>query len=174
LTGAVLALAGGVAIAGSGTEQDARGDVMGRPVGNEADYDIASSAYGQLGKKKLRHSLTVVGHAVDPQRHNGIALPILMIDVPKVASQTNYCDFFVGRNSHGDGPGVYECGDQTKRGSARVVRTSSGTLRYVFSRKAIANPKKYGWAFGVRSRTGGSIVTHDRLPDRDFDVYRIK
>jgi hypothetical protein len=92
-----------------------------------------------------------------------------------VASNTNACDFFVGRTSTGGRHGVYRCGDEKRLGGAKVTRPSSGTIRYVFSRKAVKNPKRYGWAAAVRSRTGGSIVTHDRMPDyNSFDTYRVR
>jgi hypothetical protein len=173
VTSALALLAGGAAAAGD-SETDRRGDVIGDPPGDRADYDIASASYGKLGRRKLEHTVTVVGRAADPSKRDSLAVPLLMIDVPKVASQTNACDFYVGRTSTGAGPGVYECGDETRRGDAKIVRTSSGTIRYVFSRRAIRSPRKYGWAVGVRSRTNGSIVMHDRLPDFGFDTYRIK
>jgi hypothetical protein len=174
VTGVLAALAGGAAVAGQ-SDTDARGDVIGDPPGADANYDIASSSYGKLGSRKLEHTVTVVGRAGDPARRDGHAIPLLMIDVPKVPSNTNACDFFIGRRSTGAGPAVYRCGDEKRIGGAKVTRPSSGTIRYVFSRKAIKNPKRYGWAVAIRGRSGGSIVTYDRLPDyNSFDSYRVR
>jgi hypothetical protein len=166
----VAAVAAGSAAAGptgGGTITDAHGDVMGHPAGTKANYDIVSASYHKLGGSRLQHTVTLAGKAAATPK--GIHAPWLLVLVPNYSGATSECDFYVAPE------GVYACGTNTRRGGATVTRTGSGTIKYVFDRAAILNPRAYDWAFRFRGRSRGATVTLDRLPDTDdFQHFRLR
>ena len=153
-------------VASSERLTDASGDVEGEPVGGAGAADIVKSANGHGKKGDVWHSVTVSGGAADPAK--GGLVPYLYIEVPNQANGTSECTFFVGR--HRGKLGVFTCGYGDRVAKARIVRTSSHTIRYTFNRRAIGSPDWYDWAFIVIGASDGTTVQHDRSPSPD-DVY---
>jgi hypothetical protein len=145
---------------------DASGDVEGEPAGGAATADIVSVKNGHGKRGDVWHSVSVSGPVADPAK--GGLVPFLYIESPEQANGTSECSHFVGR--HRGKLGVFTCGYGDRVAKARIVRTSSHTIKYTFNRAAIGNPGWYDWAFVVRGASDGTTVQHDRSPSQD-DVY---
>ena len=150
-------------VAGSGSISDPRDDLWAEPSESKASLDIVRASFGHASGGRLVHKLTLAGAAPDPASAN---VPLLYLEDPvRPNGGTSYCRYFVGRK---DGRlGVFTCGYAERVASARIRRTSSNTLRYEFSARAIDNPSSYQWAFVTRGTAFGTQADLDRLPDGD-------
>ena len=155
-------------IADTVTGTDERGDVEGSPDGGAPAADIVRASAGTDSRGRLTHKVTVAGTAADPSG-DGI-VPTLYIELPDQANAVSECTVYVGQ--YKGRLGVYRCGTNERLGSAKVVRTSTHTTRYTFSKRALGSPSTYDWAVVTRARStaNGSWTRHDRLPTHD-DVY---
>jgi hypothetical protein len=164
---AILAF-GAPVVASSDRISDASGDVEGEPVGGAGSADIVRVANGHGKNGVVWHSVSVSGAAADPAR-DGL-VPLLYIETPDQANGTSECAWFVGR--HRGKLGVFTCGYGDRVAKARIVRTSSRTIKYTFDRDAIGNPSWYDWAFVIRGASDGTAVQHDRAPSPDETYFR--
>ena len=165
------ALAAGLVLAGvptglasSGTFSDPRGDLDPPAASNSANYDIVRATEGHASKGRLVHTVSVAGSIADPARAEPPRLYIedTASDAPNGQAQ---CRYFVGRFE--GRLGVFTCGYGDRVGSARITRTSSRTVRYVFSARAIGNPAAYRWAALTNGPTTGTTSLLDRIPSGD-------
>ena len=170
LTAALVVTLGAVplGIADTVTGSDERGDVEGSPPGGPSAADIVRASAGTDSRGRLTHTVTIAGTAADPSG-NGI-VPAIYIELPDQANAVAECTVYVGQLK--GRLGVYRCGTNERLGSARVVRTTTHTTRYTFSKRALGSPSTYDWAVITRARStaNGSWTRHDRLPTPD-DVY---
>ena len=151
-------------LAGSGSFSDPRGDQD--PSSASANFDIVRATYGH-SKGRLVHTVTVAGTIANPASADP---PELWIEDPEAPNNTSDCRYFVGRFE--GRLGVFTCGYAERVGSARIRRTSSTTVRYEFSPKAIGSPDSYRWAFLTRTTAaGGTLALVDRLPSGDHRFH---
>jgi hypothetical protein len=158
----------GVADTVSGT--DSRGDVEGNPAGGAERADIVRATAGTNSRGQLTHTVTIAGSAADPK--GGGIVPALYIELPDQANAVAECAVLVGQFR--GRLGVFRCGTGERLGSAKVVRTSTHTTRYTFSKAALGNPSSYDWAVVTRANAtdNGSWTRHDRLPSSDDEYLR--
>ena len=108
---------------------------------------------------------------------------MLFIDVPG-KSFTSSCDYRVGSLPPGVPPNntsktkwyVFKCsnGPNTRTtGAAHAKQTASDTMKLTFKKKAIAKPKRYGWAFNFAEDSNQGFYEVDRAPDSGFKVHRL-
>jgi hypothetical protein len=150
-------------IAGSGSVGDPRGDLWAEPSSGGASLDIVRASHGHTSKGRLVHKVTLAGPAADPASRGRV--PNLLIEDPVLPNGQVDCRYFIG--SHEGRLGVFTCAYADRVASARIVRTSSNTIRYEFSPRAIDNPASYDWAFVTEGPTHGTEAELDRLPDGD-------
>jgi hypothetical protein len=159
VTAGLVLAAAPLGIAGSGSFSDPSGDLD--PVGATNPgprYDIVRATHGHASRGRLVHTVTVAGQA-------SVADQFLWIEDPERPNGTSYCRYFVGR--HEGRTGVFTCGYADRVGSARIRRTSSNTIRFEFSPRAIDNPARYDWAAVSFGPSGGSTGYIDRVPSGD-------
>jgi hypothetical protein len=161
-------------IAGSGSVSDPRDDLWAQPTsGGSASLDMVRATFGHAGNGRLVHTVTLAGAAANPA--GGGNVPTLLIEDPaRPNGGTSLCRYFVG--VHKGRLGVFTCGYADRVASARISRTSSNTIRYEFSARAIDNPATYDWAFVTRGTVFGTQGDLDRLPDGDhsFLTHRLR
>jgi hypothetical protein len=139
---------------------DPSGDVEG---GAGSSADIVRTTAGTDSRGRIVQTVSVAGNA-------GGTPTYLYIELPDQSNAVAECTVVVG--VFRGRPGVYRCGTNERLGSATVKRTSSRTLRFTFSKRALGNPRSYEWAAVTRSdaNANGSWTRHDRLPSGD-DEY---
>ena len=152
-------------IASSGSANDPRGDTDGNPA-NPSSVDLIRISNGHTKDGRLWHKATVAGTMGD-------SVPVIYIEMRDRSSATPICDIYVG--TYDGRPGVYACGTNERLGSARVARSRS-SVKYVFSKAALDNPRSYDWAAGVVGPTDGTQFRFDRAPDTDdaFLTHRLR
>ena len=155
-------------LAGSGSVNDQRGDQA--PSTATSRYDIVRATFGH-SNGRLVHTVSVAGDIANPTSTDP---PMLLIEDPKAPNGIAQCRYFVGRFE--GRLGVFTCGYADRVASARIRRTSSSTVRYEFSRKAIGSPASYRWAFVTEATTNGTKFLVDRLPtgDNAFHTHTLR
>ena len=166
---AVVIGAAPLGFAGSGSSNDPKGDVEFKPK-NRDNVDIVRTSFGHTSDGRLYHKVTVAGTAADPAK--GGVIPFIYVEMRERSSASGVCDIYIGRY---DGElGVFACGTNERLGSARIVKSGKSSIKYVFSRDAIGNPKSYDWAAGVVGPSDNTQARYDRAPDQDDVFYTHK
>lgn len=164
LAGVLALLNVPLGLASSESFSDPRGDLDPPATSNSANYDIVRATEGHASGGRLVHTVSVAGTIADPARAEP---PRLYIEDPAsdAANGTAQCRYFVGRFE--GRLGVFTCGYGDRVGSARIRRTSSRTVRYEFSARAIGNPATYRWAAVTSGPVQGTTSLVDRIPTGD-------
>jgi hypothetical protein len=143
----------------SGSFTDPAGDTESRPA-DPAAVDITRVSFGHTSDGRLFHKVTVAGTMRD-------LVPFIYLEMRERSSASAECDIYVGTY---DGRfGVYACGTNERLGSVRVTKRAS-SIKYVFKRGAIGNPRTYDWAAGVTGPSFDTQFRFDRAPDGD-DIF---
>lgn len=170
VAGAIALAAAPLVVANSGSVSDPRGDLWAEPSGGGGSLDIVRATFGHTSKGNLIHTVTLAGAAANPA--SGGNVPNLLIEDPVLANGNADCRYFIGR--HGGRLGVFTCGYADRVASAKIRRTSSNTIRYEFSPRAIDDPTTYDWAFVAEGAAMGTEAQLDRLPDGDHSFLTHK
>lgn len=160
-------------LAGSGSFSDPRGDLDPDAASNADRYDIVRGTEGHKRGGRLVHTVSVAGGIGNPASSE---VPLLYIEdtAADAPNGTSSCRYFVGR--HEGRLGVFKCGYGERVAGARIRRTSSSTVRYEFTERAIGRPAAYRWAFVARGPTNGTTSILDRLPsgDQAFLTHKLR
>lgn len=170
LAGVLVLLNVPLGLASTESFSDPRNDLDPPAASNAANYDIVRATEGH-SNGRLVHTVSVAGSIANPASADP---PMLWIEDPDEPNRTAQCRYFIGRV---EGKlGVFTCGYGDRVASARIRRTSSRTVRYEFSPKAIGNPASYRWAFLTEGPTQGTTSLLDRLPSGDnaFVTHKLR
>lgn len=166
------------AFADGGALTDPIGDTKGKkPPGGkkEADVDFAGGSFGHIKPGKVFHRVRIVGDDVDNPDKPGadnLFLPVLRINLPKGGPG---CELVVTQRQP-EGDRVYTCNPDGTPGTpvakAAVTKVNDHVLKYVFKKRAIGNPRQYGFAFAFFDYADG--IAYDRLPDDGYVKHRLR
>ena len=163
LAGVLVLLNVPLGLASTESFSDPRDDLDPPAASNAADYDIVRATEGH-SNGRLVHTVSVAGNIANPA---SAQVPWLYVEDTRSdrPNGTATCRYFVGRFE--GRLGVFTCGYGDREAGARIRRTSSRTVRYEFTPRAIGSPASYRWAFVTEGPTDGTRSLVDRLPSGD-------
>jgi len=159
---------------------DPRGDTKNAPQ-PKANYDIVGACGHRASHHRIITTVKLAGAVDNPQSPQAY-VPTLVIDVPGQKFDNPTCDYFVQGAPPGVGANhtnhtkyyVNTCQNSGSQqvGPALVTRISKHVMKVVIHRRAIGNPKRFGFAFSTFS--DGDQPSYDRAPDKGFQHIRLR
>jgi hypothetical protein len=141
-------------VAGASTK-----NVKNDPSGDSTDpgVDAIRATAAQKGKRLVVHTVTMDGDIPSDLTDNFITLQINL-------DGDNACEIEFRPPPFGKNR-MIKCGVRVTSKTGKVTKQNARTIKYVFKRKLMGNPKKYGWRILVSEGCQTSCTAVDALPD---------